>query len=167
MYLRRRLFLNEAAARVQSIARGLSPVRVDALTAEQALHRVAKDASATLDLDVDVDVDPPAGSQPAQTTEQLCLIAQEAVRNAWRHGRASRVQISLKSRGGVFTLSIEDDGVGMPAEDPTPGVGLESMRTRAQALGGSLLVTSAASGGALVRCTWSEGCASSDRSVRT
>lgn len=162
---RLREILNEAAARVESIARGLSPLRVTGLGVAQALSLLAKEVSATLGVEVDVVVDAAADRQPEATTQQIGLIAQEAVRNAWRHGRASRVQIRLQSTGAGFVLSIEDDGIGIRPDAPTRGVGLESMRARAQAIGGSLLVTGVASGGTLVRCAWGAGRASSEHPV--
>jgi signal transduction histidine kinase len=47
--------------------------------------------------------------------------------------------VLLKVVGNALHIEVSDDGIGMPAK-PRPGVGLHSMRERAEELGGSLLV---------------------------
>ena len=58
-------------------------------------------------------------------------IAQEAVTNARKHGEASRVLITLKNSSGGITLSIRDNGVGIPHNRPVTGIGMKSMNHRA------------------------------------
>jgi signal transduction histidine kinase len=67
-------------------------------------------------------------------------VASEALANAAKHARASRVEVSLALRDGVLLLSIRDDGVG--GADPAGGSGLEGLRDRVEALGGSVRVVS-------------------------
>jgi signal transduction histidine kinase len=78
---------------------------------------------------------------------QVCLfrIAQEALRNAARHSRASKVKLSLQTTNGSVQLTVSDDGVGF---DPARtnfrrSLGHASMRERAHLAGGSLAVESA------------------------
>ncbi|GAA5193068.1 hypothetical protein GCM10023322_54040 [Rugosimonospora acidiphila] len=80
-------------------------------------------------------------------------IAQEALHNALRHGRPSRVQVRLSGRGGSVLLEISDDGRGFePTGVGASGrLGLASMRERARAVGGRLDVRSAAGAGTTVR----------------
>jgi signal transduction histidine kinase len=77
----------------------------------------------------------------------LCLfrVAQEALRNAARHARASAVDLSLETENGGARLAISDDGGGF---DPAayrgrPGLGLASMRERVELLGGTIDIRSA------------------------
>jgi signal transduction histidine kinase len=63
----------------------------------------------------------------------------EAVSNAARHGPAQTIAVALVAAGGMVTLRVSDDGVGMPPE-PTPRSGLRNLEERAQALGGTLTV---------------------------
>src|SRR5262249_47898025 len=52
----------------------------------------------------------------AQTN--LDRIAQEAIHNAVKHGKAKRIQIRLRVRRGDIVLHVEDDGVGLPLTPP-------------------------------------------------
>ncbi|MFF7358450.1 MULTISPECIES: sensor histidine kinase [Streptomyces] len=89
------------------------------------------------------------------TTEQLhdevsatlLRIAQEALSNAARHARASRVGVTLSFMGDEVTLDIRDDGTGFdPAAVPERtrggGFGLDGMRARAERIAGSLTLES-------------------------
>lgn len=77
----------------------------------------------------------------------LCLfrVAQEALRNAVRHARASTIEVSLRGLDGGVQLAVQDDGCGFdPAHQRSrPSLGLASMRERVQLLGGELDVDSA------------------------
>lgn len=65
-------------------------------------------------------------------------IVQEAVNNALRHARASRIDVKLQRSGHALELDVADNGVGRLAQLQEPGhYGVLGMRERAQALGGS------------------------------
>ena len=74
---------------------------------------------------------------PAAVEVAAYRIVHEALTNVVRHACAHRCCVRLALEGGVFVLEIEDDGVGLSAERRA-GVGLLSMRERAEELGGSL-----------------------------
>ena len=68
-------------------------------------------------------------------------IASEALTNAVRHARATRVEVEMRD-GGQPSIAVRDDGVGMPSV-PRPGShGLSSMRNRAATIGATLEVES-------------------------
>jgi signal transduction histidine kinase len=77
----------------------------------------------------------------------LLRIAQEALSNAARHARASRVGVTLSFMGDEVVLDIRDDGRGFdplarPERTRTGGFGLDGMRARAERIAGSLTVES-------------------------
>jgi two-component system, NarL family, sensor kinase len=72
-------------------------------------------------------------------------IVAEAIANAVRHARASAVVVSVRVRTGRLGIAVSDDGRGLPA-DPVHGLGLTSMRFRAEELGGEFTLTSSAAG---------------------
>lgn len=81
----------------------------------------------------------------------LYRIAQEALTNTTKHAQAQEVVLTLDYRDQqAVTLTIEDDGLGFPADDiragRTTGLGLRSMRERATLAGGQLLIESATEG---------------------
>jgi signal transduction histidine kinase len=73
-------------------------------------------------------------------------IAQEALNNCRKHSRASTVWMTLEVLPDSLTIAIEDNGKGLPPADvPKPlgsfGIGMRSMRARAEQMDGSLFVT--------------------------
>jgi PAS domain S-box-containing protein len=71
-------------------------------------------------------------------------IAQEALTNIVRHANASRVKVSLRTKNGLLTLTVVDDGQGFdaPVLAESEGLGVAGMRERASLLGGTLEVHS-------------------------
>jgi signal transduction histidine kinase len=88
---------------------------------------------------------------PAAVEVACYRIAQEAMANATRHSgaRSCHVRLSLNEANGSLELEITDDGVGMP-KDRNAGVGMSSMRERAEELGGTLTVKTLPEGGTRV-----------------
>lgn len=84
----------------------------------------------------------------------LYRITQEAVANAVRHGAARRIAIVLNSNGPRVRLLIRDDGCGIAEKLPDDlGLGIVTMKIRANAIGGFLDVTRNGSGGTDVICS--------------
>jgi two-component system sensor histidine kinase UhpB len=96
------------------------------------------------------------GSLPPLSAEVELVIyrvAQEALTNAFRHARASRVSVGLRHEAGSVVLSVRDDGRGLSATMPAQATGLAGMRERAILIAAKLEVDSAAEGGVEVRLT--------------
>jgi signal transduction histidine kinase len=119
---------------------------------DAAVERNAVEVAERLGTGVELALEPGV-DVPAATRESLVRIVREAVSNAARHGHAERVVLSLE-RTDALRLSIADDGRGFdPAARPArpdAGFGLISMAERAEALGGSFSVRSAAGAGTTI-----------------
>lgn len=95
------------------------------------------------------------GGGLGQVTETaLFRILQEALNNSIRHAGARRIDVAIGLRPDRVSVAIADDGVGF--EPDTRAIrarrlGLTSMRERAQAMGGTLAITSAPGSGTVVR----------------
>ena len=87
-----------------------------------------------------------------QVAEQFYRIAQEAITNAVRHGRAERIVLNVYHRGPNLVLTISDNGVGLRSGNSSRGMGLHIMRHRARILGGLLEVKPMRSRGTRVFC---------------
>ena len=86
----------------------------------------------------------PADLPPQSPERELVVyrVAQEALTNAVRHANAASVSITLQLRSDRLTLSVRDDGRGMP-NSRREGGGMRGMRERAGLVGASLQITSA------------------------
>src|SRR5215470_15644393 len=83
----------------------------------------------------------------------LYRIAQEAVSNAFKHGKAKDVTIELDCEPARISLRVRDNGVGFSrGAAKNKGMGLRIMRYRAGMLGGTLSVEPNSSGGTSVTC---------------
>jgi two-component system, NarL family, sensor kinase len=85
-------------------------------------------------------------SLPAAVEVAALRIALEAATNAVRHASAASCTVVLAMDDGRLTVQVEDDGIGLPA-DAVAGVGLSSMRERAEEVGGALTVAGRQEGG--------------------
>ncbi len=72
---------------------------------------------------------------PPEPGVALFRIAQEALTNVVRHAEARSVEVRLAQADGLLTLSIADDGRGLPTEVREGALGLVGMRERATLVG--------------------------------
>ncbi len=101
----------------------------------------------------DLAIEAPNGL-PKAWEGDLYAIAVEALNNALKHARASRVSIRLVRSEGGCTLEIADNGLGFDPARPKPGgMGLHSMAERAERLGGRLQISAQPGQGTCVRVT--------------
>lgn len=140
---------------VRRIVHDLRPPALDELGLAGAV-REAFAAPHHAALDIRVDAPEPLPPLPAAVEVAAYRIAAEAVTNALRHARARECRVRFDvveadAHGGRgLAVEVRDDGVGLPPS-PVMGVGLRSMRERAEELGGRLAVESPPEGGTRVR----------------
>jgi nitrate/nitrite-specific signal transduction histidine kinase len=85
---------------------------------------------------------------PLKAKLQFLRIVQEALNNVRKHARASEVRVEFESKNGIKRLIIEDDGKGFNLEKlkktlGEPHFGLQTMKERAESIGGKLIIRSA------------------------
>jgi len=154
--------LKDAVAQIRRIARGLAPVELTEDGLPDALRSLAEEATALFSLPVVFEPASPLPRLPtAAMAENLYLVAQEAVTNAARHARPTRIRVTLSTTPSGGLLAIDDDGPGLPAPPAagTParspsegGNGLRIMRHRAELHGGTLSLEPSPLGGLRVAC---------------
>ena len=147
--------IEEAIELTRSLARGLSPVAVETEGLTVALAELAASTTAQFYLPCDLHCASSVHFTDPIAAMHLYRITQEAISNAVRHGRASRVDITLEQEAGRLTLTILDNGRGLPPPGGRrpEGQGLRIMAHRARMIGGQLEVASAACGGTRVQCS--------------
>jgi len=138
--------LAEAIAQCRAQARRLAPVEIQAAGLEAALRELVDSTARAAGVACTLEWTAP-GPPPAAGAD-LFRICQEALTNALRHGHARTISIHI----GPRTLAVLDDGVGGTGDE---GLGLRSMRARAQRLGGTLEAGPQPGGGWAVRLVWS------------
>ena len=96
-----------------------------------------------------------SGTEPPlarETRTRLFSVAHNALTNAFLHARPGRVEVALSFEAGRITLSVSDDGVGLPDGYAALGRGFAGMRSDAEQMGGTLLVESVQGGGTTITC---------------
>lgn len=149
--------VNEAIEQTRALSRGLCPVQVETTGLCSALGDLAYTTQKLHATKCSFQADPDNEIFDNATAVQLYRIAQEAVTNALRHAKASRINIELVKDGGGGILRIYDDGIGLQADNNggAAGIGMSSMRHRASLIGGSLEVsTRNGEGGTVVECRY-------------
>jgi signal transduction histidine kinase len=81
-------------------------------------------------------------------------ILQESLSNVARHAHATEVAVTLQRCGGVLTLTVHDNGIGMAPGARGQGSGVPGMRERAAAIGGRFAIESAPGCGTLLRLSF-------------
>ena len=147
--------MNESIKMTRDLARGLLPVASEAHGLMSALRRWAGEVSERFQVGCRFECGDPFLVYDELLAEHLYRLAQEAVTNAIKHGRARSIAIGLAVVKGGGVLTIRDDGCGfdvLPA--PQSGLGLRTMNYRAKMIGGLLSVQSSRNGGTVVRCSF-------------
>lgn len=141
---------------IQNTARQLRPSMLDDLGLVEALHWYARSQAERAGCVIEVQDRLPALLSPKLETA-VFRIVQEAVNNAIRHGDARRIDIAVAVDCGELALAIQDDGAGFDPDalptDNESGLGLISMRERAELLGGRFALASRLGGGVRVEVT--------------
>lgn len=137
---------------IRVLVAGLRPPALDELGLEGALRSTGPGLLADHDAPTRITIagGPDLGPLGAATEVAAYRIAQEAITNAVRHGRATHVHVELSRDADTLHVTVIDDGAGFDPEQVRTGVGLSSMRERAVELGGTLTVSSRPGDGATI-----------------
>jgi len=144
--------VNEAINKTRELAHGLLPVVSDARGLMSALKQWAAEVKDLFNISCCLHIDEPVLIYDPTVSTHLYRIAQEAVNNAIKHGRARNIVISLHATGDRGTLSIENDGASLRESATNSGMGLQIMNYRARMIGGSLRVESGKIHGITITC---------------
>lgn len=142
---------------VQSIARGLVPLRIGSEGLMDALRELAFKTDDLEGVTCAFKCEQPVEIEESLIATHLYRIAQEAVTNALKHGRAEHILIALETDNGQTILQIADDGIGFDSTKECEGLGLKTMPYRASLMGASFTVRPVEAGGTLVTCRVSRG----------
>jgi signal transduction histidine kinase len=146
--------LSQAVEQARGQARGLNPVCLEADGLMTALQELAGSIADVFGIQCSCNSEEPVFLHDHAIAIHLYRIAQEAITNAIKHGKAGQVRLRLAERDGHICLEIQDDGTGFPAApQKNGGIGLHIMNYRARTIGAALEVQSAGRDGTLVTCS--------------
>ncbi len=145
--------VNESIKMTRELARGLLPVVSESRGLMAALKRWVSEVSDLFHVPCRFECNESVLIRNGVVAEHLYRLAQEAVTNAIKHGRASNITVGLAVVKGGGVLTIRDDGCGFdgPSNHPA-GLGIRIMNYRAKMIGGSFNLQSSRAAGTLVRC---------------
>ncbi len=146
---------------VRHISMRLHPSTLDDLGVLATIGWLAREFKSSypqLHLETSIDVSEAEIPVPAKTA--IYRIIQESLNNVLMHAHAHNVALTLRDRCGDFELIIHDDGIGFASAqvigvgEVSRGVGLPSMRERAESTGGRFAVHSEIGRGTTIRAAW-------------
>ncbi len=144
--------IEQALAEARTISRGLYPVPPEPDGLMTALQNLADRVTRDCGIDCRFDADSAVLMDDPAVASHLYRLAQEAVSNAVKYSGSPRIDLRLNAGSRQLELLVRDYGKGLPAEGQPAGLGMQTMRHRAQQLGGRLTVENAPDGGVQVRC---------------
>lgn len=148
--------IHEADQMARNLARGLVPVELQGDGISAAMRRLCSSVERLFGVTVTYEESGDIGIEDTGTASNLYRIAQEAVSNAVKHGRATNITVRLAADEDALRLAILDDGVGFPEEvDDDRGMGVRIMGHRARVIGAVLDITNRPEGGTAVICSLS------------
>ena len=124
-----------ALKEIRDLVRGIHPVILEDRGLDAALSAVVARSPIPVSRDVRVDPRPPAPVESA-----AYFVVNEALTNVARHAEATRAHVAIARAGDRLVVEIRDDGKG--GADASKGTGLQGLRDRVAALGGTMYVVS-------------------------
>ncbi len=143
--------VKQAILKTKNLARGLCPNDSESENLPFMLEKLLSMTSETFGVEYSFKWNQSVLVADNLVITQLYYIAQEALHNSIQHGKATNVSISLYSSNGKIILEIRDNGIGIP-RDVQEGLGLQSMKYRAELIGAQLNIKKGADEGTIVSC---------------
>ncbi len=146
--------LNEAKASLRRLTKGLYAPDLESRGIGACLKEMVDLVHGTNSIPCQFEGDATLKLTDRSLSENLYRLAQEALNNALKHSLAKNITVSFKKNAGRVSLAIRDNGIGLSEESlSTSGLGLRTMRYRAQVIGGSLEIRKSENGGTLIACS--------------
>ena len=145
--------LQRALKQVRALSKGLLPVEVDSDGLMAGLNELTVRMSEVNEVACIFHCKEPIPVLDQEVATQLYRIAQEALTNAIKHGRADTVDVRLIRQDRMLRLEIIDDGIGIPMPKPKGGLGLRIMASRAELIGATLEIEPTSTEGTRVVCS--------------
>ena len=145
--------VEDAIRLTRTLARGLQPVQMEPQGLMNGFQELARLTSELFKVSCEFECREPVLLEDTETSTQLYRIAQEAITNAVKHGKARVINVSLEKNLTETILTITDDGVGLDVgRRDMQGMGLRIMAYRADMIGASFEIERMPDSGTRVTC---------------
>ena len=145
--------VEEAIVLTRTFARGLHPVEITGEGLMDGFQELARNTSERFKVACEFECLEPVLLHDAASSTHLYRIAQEAITNAIKHGKARHISIGLEKLNGTITLTVTDDGIGLPViVRNDQGMGLRIMAYRANMIGATFNIGRLPESGTRVTC---------------
>ena len=139
--------------KVRTLSQALHPVVLEEAGLESALDAYLPTFEKRTGVGIHYEKIGESRAVEGQVAIHLYRVLQEALNNVARHSRSSHADVRLNFHSEAVVLEVEDKGVGFQPASDKQGMGLVSMRERAEMVNGRIEFLEGAAGGALVRLT--------------
>ena len=147
--------VTEAIVKTRELARGFYPVELESNGLLSALQDLAARKENVFNVKCSFETSRAIAVSDLNKATQVYRIAQEAIENAIKHGKATAIHVLLKKSGGQIHLRVRDDGIGFPKTLPQKrGMGLQIMKYRAGMLEGTFDIRRHYPNGTQVTCAF-------------
>jgi two-component system NarL family sensor kinase len=151
--------VRETIKDIRSIAMDLRPSVLDDLGVASALGWLCREFAETYpQLDVHADISAADSDIPDRLVTTIFRCAQELLNNAAKHSKAAQVSIGLSKDSVNITLTVWDDGIGLPQPNSSGsfgmGHGIRNLRERAQMTGGRMTLGPGPRSGTRAQMDW-------------
>lgn len=147
------LLVEKAISQTRMLAEGLNPVTLEVHGLRAGLEKLAFNTENTFGVDCPFTCKEDFKVEDEEIAVQLYRIGQEAINNAIKHGKPSKIDISLIQKNGKAELIVKDNGTGFKlSPKDSDGHGLRIMDYRARVIGAAFQINSQLQQGTTVRC---------------
>jgi len=152
--------IRKAIEETRSICTGLRPTVLDNLGIIPTIHwltEILREVHPDRNIRVEMDIE--EGDVPETIKIIIFRIIQEALNNVAKHSRATLVDLALSKKSGRIYLNVRDNGIGFDMAAGSKdvksfGMGLASIKERAELSGGAFSIESAVSAGTKILVSW-------------
>ncbi|MCB1203005.1 MAG: response regulator [Verrucomicrobiae bacterium] len=144
----------QAGTKAREIAKGLVPAVLETQGLVSALRELAAKRRELFGANCIASIREDEGIEAISDviSIQIYRIAQEALTNAVRHSDAELIELSLRLEDGCLDLKVRDNGKGMAREPVSSGLGLMTMRRRAEMIDAEFHIKSSPGAGTEISC---------------
>ncbi|MFH5885567.1 7TM diverse intracellular signaling domain-containing protein [Halalkalibaculum sp. DA3122] len=129
---------------VRSISHQLSPPGLQLTTLEQNIQQLVRESDTNSSIQYHLQILDLPEKLSTEVSTNVYRLVQEGINNIEKHSQADQADIQLINHGDKLVLTIEDDGVGLPAGyHADQGIGLRNLHYRVEQLNGTVEISSA------------------------